>query len=216
MIAIGHTTEKGVCFMAIQFKESRTKENLMRAFAGESQARNRYTIAAEKAKKMGYQAISEVFAFTADQEKAHAERYYELLQELAGENIEIEGSYPVDISEDPAKLLEMARHNEFEEYEHVYQEFGDAAREEGFMEAASAFYMIAEVEQMHGKRFGKLAEMLRSDTYYESSEEAKWMCLNCGYIHTGKRVPEVCPSCRYPKGYFIPLSFAPFQGNIVC
>lgn len=202
--------------MAINFKDSKTKENLMRAFAGESQARNRYTIAAHKAEEMGYQAISQVFLFTADQERAHAARYYELLTEMAGETIEIDGTYPIDISEDIAKLLEMARHNEFEEYEHVYQEFGDTAKEEGFMEAASAFYQIAEVEQMHGKRFGKLAELLRSNTYYESAEEEKWMCLNCGYIHTGKRVPEVCPSCRYPKGYFIPLSFAPFQGNIVC
>lgn len=202
--------------MAIQFKQSKTKENLMKAFAGESQARNRYTFAAEKAREQGLYAISQVFLFTADQERAHAERFYELLQEVSGETIEICGTYPVDQMETTVELLEAAKHNEFEEYEDVYQAFGNTAKEEGFMEIASAFFQIAEVEKMHGKRFEKLAQMLKDGTYFESKEEDKWMCLNCGYIHTGKRVPNVCPVCRYDKGYFIPISFAPYQGNIVC
>lgn len=188
----------------------------MRAFAGESQARNRYTFAAEKARELGYEAIAQVFEFTADQERAHAERFYGLLKELAGENITVDGTYPIDIAEDVVKLLQMAKHNEFQEYEDVYPAFGDIAKEEGFYPAASAFYQIAEVEKMHGKRFGKLAEMLEANTYYEAAEEEKWMCLNCGYIHTGKMVPPMCPVCHHEKGYFIPLSFAPFQGNIVC
>lgn len=202
--------------MAVQFHESKTKENLMRAFAGESQARNRYTFAAKKARELGYESIAQVFEFTADQEKAHAERYYKLLTALAGENVTVDGTYPIDIAEDVCELLNMAEHNEFEEYEHVYPAFAETAKEEGFMEAASAFTMIAEVEQMHGKRFRKLAELLKGNEFDKSAEEEKWMCLNCGYIYTGKQVPPTCPSCHYEKGYFIPLSFAPFQGNIVC
>lgn len=202
--------------MAILFNESRTKENLMKAFAGESQARNRYTFAAKKARELGFEAIARVFEFTADQERAHAERYYGLLKELAGETVTVDGTYPIDIADDIVKLLQMAKHNEFQEYEEVYPMFGDIAREEGILPAASAFYQIAEVEKMHGKRFGELAGLMESNTFYEAYEEEKWMCLNCGHIHTGKMTPPVCPTCHYDKGYFIPLSFVPFQGNIVC
>lgn len=202
--------------MAVQFCESKTKENLMKAFAGESQARNRYTFAAKKARELGYESIAQVFEFTAEQERAHGERYYQLLNSLAGETVTVDGTYPVDIAEDICELLDKAEHNEFEEYEHVYPQFAQIAKEEGFMEAASAFTMIGEVEQMHGKRFRKLAELLRANQFDKSTEEEKWMCLNCGYIHTGTQVPPNCPSCHYEKGYFIPLSFAPFQGNIVC
>ena len=142
--------------------------------------------------------------------------YYQLLNSLAGETVTVDGTYPVDIAEDICELLDKAEHNEFEEYEHVYPQFAQIAKEEGFLEAASAFTMIGEVEQMHGKRFRKLAELLRANQFDKSTEEEKWMCLNCGYIHTGTQVPPNCPSCHYEKGYFIPLSFAPFQGNIVC
>ena len=202
--------------MAVQFCESKTKENLMKAFAGESQARNRYTFAAKKARELGYESIAQVFEFTAEQERAHGERYYQLLNSLAGETVTVDGTYPVDIAEDICELLDKAEHNEFEEYEHVYPQFAQIAKEEGFLEAASTFTMIGEVEQMHGKRFRKLAELLRANQFDKSTEEEKWMCLNCGYIHTGTQVPPNCPSCHYEKGYFIPLSFAPFQGNIVC
>ena len=202
--------------MAVQFCESKTKENLMKAFAGESQARNRYTFAAKKARELGYESIAQVFEFTAEQERAHGERYYQLLNSLAGETVTVDGTYPVDIAEDICELLDKAEHNEFEEYEHVYPQFAQIAKEEGFLEAAAAFTMIGEVEQMHGKRFRKLAELLRANQFDKSTEEEKWMCLNCGYIHTGTQVPPNCPSCHYEKGYFIPLSFAPFQGNIVC
>lgn len=202
--------------MAIKLKKSKTKENLMKAFAGESQARNRYTIAAEEAKRQGMYAVADVFLFTAEQERAHAERYYNLLKDLTGETIEICGGFPVDQDESIVKLLEMAKHNEFEEYEDVYQEFGDTAKEEGFLEIASAFYQIAEVEKMHGKRFEKIGEMLKDGTYFDTPEESKWMCMNCGYIHTGRRIPSICPTCRHERGYFIPLEFAPYQGNIIC
>lgn len=190
--------------MAIQFKDSKTKENLMKAFAGESQARNRYTFAAEEAKKQGFYAVGQIFLFTAEQERAHAERFYDLLKDMAGETIEVCGGYPVDKQQTVEELLYAAQHNEYQEYDHVYQAFGDMAKEEGFMEIASAFYQIAKIEKMHGDRFGKLAEMLENGTYFENPVNGMWMCLNCGHIHSGKKVPEVCPVCRHEKGYFIP------------
>ena len=197
--------------MAINFSESMTKENLMRAFAGESQARNRYTIAAERADKEGMYTIAEIFRYTADQERAHAERYYDLLKSLAGESVHIDGTYPVDPQESLEAVLRAAEHNEHEEYADVYQAFGDTAREEGFLEAASAFYQIAEVEHIHEQRFGKLAQMLGNDTWYKGTEVRKWMCTNCGYMHEGKLAPELCPVCRHEKGYFIPYELACYK-----
>ena len=168
--------------MAIDFKESKTRENLMRAFAGESQARNRYTIAAEAAKKQKLFAVNQIFLFTADQERAHAERFYDLLKSLSGTTIQIDGGYPVDHFDSVPELLKSACHNEMEEAEDVYQAFGNAAREEGFAEAAAAFFQIAEIERIHGKRFGKLAQMLENNQYFASEPGTEWMCLNCGHI----------------------------------
>lgn len=196
--------------MAIDFKESKTRENLMRAFAGESQARNRYTIAAETAREQGLFAVNQIFLFTADQERAHAKRFYDLLKNLSGTTIPIDGGYPVDHFDSVMELLKAAEHNEMEEYEDVYQNFGDIAKEEGFIEVASAFCQIARVEQTHAKRFGKLACMLENNQYFESKEDEYWMCLNCGHIHKGKLVPKVCPVCRHERGYFIPASMAPY------
>lgn len=193
-----------------KFKDSQTKGNLMKAFAGESQARNRYTFAAEEAKKQGLYAINEVFLFTAEQERAHAERFYELLREAEGETIEIFAGYPVDRQDSVETLLCAAQHNEYEEADDVYQIFGDVAKEEGFMEVASAFYQIAKIERIHGERFGKLAELLKTGEYFENMEGGAWMCLNCGHIHSGKKLPGVCPVCRYERGYFIPVSLAPY------
>lgn len=196
--------------MAIDFVKSETRINLMKAFAGESQARNRYTIAAKICREQKMQAISSIFLFTADQERAHAERYYDLLKNLSGSTIEICGGFPVDHFDSVTELLGAAHHNEMEEYEDVYQAFGDKAKEEGFLEAASAFYQIADVEKVHAQRFGKLREMLENNTYFEQSESGKWMCLNCGYIHEGKAVPGICPVCRHDRGYFIPAELAPY------
>lgn len=192
--------------MGVDFKESRTKENLMRAFAGESQARNRYTFAAEEARKQNLYSIGHVFEFTADQERAHAERFYELMNSLAGETIEICAGYPVDKQATIIELLEAAQHNEFEEADDVYVSFGNIAKEEGFMEVAATFFQIAGIEKLHGGRFGKIARLLQGNKYFESddAEGGVWMCLNCGNIHTGKQVPEVCPVCRHDKGFFIP------------
>lgn len=196
--------------MAIDFKESRTRENLMRAFAGESQARNRYTIAAETAREQKMHAISEIFLFTAEQERAHARRFYDLLKNLSGTTIAIDGGYPVDHFDNVTDLLRAAEHNEMEEAEDVYQNFGNVAKEEGFLEVAAAFFQIAKIEAVHARRFGKLAEMLENNWYYECEKSEKWMCLNCGHIHQGKLVPETCPVCRKDRGYFIPVELAPY------
>lgn len=196
--------------MAVDFKESRTRENLMRAFAGESQARNRYTIAAETARSQSMFAISQILLFTADQERAHAKRFYDLLKSLSGTTIQIDGGYPVDHFDNVTEILRAAQHNEMEEFDNVYPAFGEIAKEEGFIEASSAFFQIARIEEIHGRRFGRLAELLEKNRYFESAEEQDWMCLNCGHIHHGKLTPEVCPVCHENKGYLIPVSLAPY------
>lgn len=197
--------------MAVNFSESKTKENLMRAFAGESQARNRYTIAAERAEEEGMYTIADVFRYTADQERAHAERFYNLLKDLSGETIHIDGTYPIDQQDSLEGLLRAAEHNEHEEYADVYQAFGDTAKMEGFLEAASTFYQIAEIEHVHEERFGRLAEMLETNMYYSSNSVSKWMCTNCGYIHEGQLAPKVCPVCRHEQGFFIPYTMACYK-----
>ncbi len=196
--------------MAVSFSESKTKENLMRAFAGESQARNRYTIAAEKARHAKMYTIANIFEYTADQERAHAERYYELLKDLSGETIFIDGGYPVDQQDSLVDLLRAAEHNEKEEYEDVYQAFGDKAKEEGFLEAASAFYQIAKVEHVHQLRFAKVAEMLEKGAFFARESGGKWICTNCGYIHEGTQAPPTCPTCHHDQGYFLPYELAPY------
>ena len=182
----------------------------MKAFAGESQARNRYTIAAETARKQGLQAVEKLFLFTAEQERAHAEIYYNLLKKSEGTNIDICGGFPVDTFDSLLELVKAAEHNETEEYEDVYQAFGDTAKEEGFYEAASAFYQIAKVEHVHAERFRYIKELLEKKEYFEKPGNGTWMCLNCGYIHEGGKVPAVCPVCSHDKGYFIPLEIAPY------
>ena len=197
--------------MTVKFSESKTKENLMRAFAGESQARNRYTIAAERAEKEGMLTVADIFRYTADQERAHAERFYDLLKDLSGETVHIDGTYPIDQQDSLTGLLRAAEHNEHEEYADVYQSFGDTARDEGFLEAASAFHQIAEIEHIHEERFGRLAKMLEENTYYASEDVSSWMCTNCGYIHEGNQAPPVCPVCRHEQGYFIPYEMACYK-----
>ena len=196
--------------MAVEFKNSETKDNLMRAFAGESQARNRYTFAAGQAREQKQQAIAQVFLYTANQEKEHAEIFYKHLKELGGENICVDGCYPVDITDDLAKLLRMAQHNEYEEHDDVYKKFGEKAKEEGFLKVAASFQMIAEIEKYHGDRFGKFAEWMENNKLYISDVKTGWICLNCGYIYEGEQAPEKCPVCDHDKGYFIRLELSPF------
>lgn len=197
--------------MAILLKDSVTKENLMRAFAGESQARNRYTIAASQAKDKNLAVIEQVFLFTADQEREHAEIFYKHLSELAETDIFIDGAYPVDVSDDVAKLLRFAQHNELEEHDEVYKAFEEKAQEEGFPEIAASFHMIGEIEKTHGERFGIFADMLEQNKLFVSDVKTSWMCLKCGNIYTGTAVPDKCPVCGHDKGYYIRLEFAPYS-----
>ncbi|HKL98444.1 MAG TPA: ferritin family protein [Mobilitalea sp.] len=199
--------------MAMDFKDSKTMENLMKAFAGESQARNRYTFAASQAKKEHHHVIEAIFKFTADQEKEHAEIFYNHLKEMAGQNIHIEGGFPVDITDNLVELLRMAQHNEYEEYDPVYKDFGDTAKEEGFSKVASSFHMIAAIEKTHGDRFARFAELLEENKLYVADVETGWMCLHCGHVHWGKEAPKECPVCHHDRGFFIRLELAPFQNS---
>lgn len=200
--------------MKMEFLKSNTKDNLMRAFAGESQARNRYTFAASQASKSGLQVISAIFAFTASQEKEHAEIFYNHLQEMAGSTIFIDGGYPVDISDNVADLLAKAQHNEYEEHDSVYKSFGETARQEGFDQIASSFLQIAEIEKVHGDRFGRYAQLIREGKLFVSDVEEEWMCLNCGFVFKGTKAPKACPVCRHDQGYFIRFELSPFEGRI--
>lgn len=196
--------------MSVDFKNSQTKDNLMRAFAGESQARNRYTFAAAEAIKQKQHMIADVFLFTANQEKEHADIFYQHLNELAGQNICVDGKYPIDISTDIITLLKSAHHNEYEEFEDVYQNFANVASEEGFLKVAQDFKNIAAIEKIHGDRFNELAMLLEKNELYVSSVTCRWMCLNCGHIYEGTQVPEKCPVCDHDQGYFIRVELAPF------
>jgi len=197
--------------MDTNFEKSCTKENLMRAFAGESQARNRYTFAAEKAKESKLHVIEAIFTFTAHQERAHAKVFYDFLKDEAGKNINIDGNYPVDIYDKIPELLRAAQHNEFQEYENDYKKFSETARDEGFIGISNTFNMIAEVEKTHGERFGQFADLLEQGKLFVSDFETSWICLNCGHIYKGKEVPAVCPICKHDKGFFIRLELSPYS-----
>lgn len=196
--------------MAVDFRNSETKDNLMRAFAGESQARNRYTFGASQAREQKLQVLAEIFAYTADQEKEHAEVFYNFLKELSGETIHVDGGYPVDLESEMAALLRKAEHNELEEYSVVYKNFGDKAKEEGFTAVAYAFYQIAEIEKTHAERFGRYAQWMEQDRLFAADGEAYWMCLNCGHIHKAPAAPGKCPVCQHDQGYFVRLEEAPW------
>ena len=154
--------------MSIAFEKSETHRNLLRAFAGESQARNRYTFAAGLAKKQNLQVIEQVFLFTADQERAHAKVFYNYLQSLSGQNITIDGAYPIDLYPTTLEHLRAAQHNEYQEWEHDYAGFAKIAMEEGFAEIGKTFEMIAAVEKTHGDRFGRFADLVENDGLFRS------------------------------------------------
>lgn len=194
----------------MDFKKSETKDNLMRAFAGESQARNRYTFAASQAKKAGMKVLEEAFLFTASQEKQHAYIFYSFLKEMAGETITVDGGYPVDIYPDMEEVLKAAQHNELEEAEDVYLKFEEKAREEGFVEIAAAFHMIAGIEKTHADRFGKFAKWAEEGKLFKAENSRAWMCLECGFIYEGKEAPKACPVCKHEQGYFVRLELAPY------
>lgn len=197
----------------MDFQSSETHKNLMRAFAGESQARNRYTIAAAEAKKQNLYVVEAVFNFTAEQERAHAEVFFDYLKELAGREITVDGGYPVEEYSDIRKALKNARDNEKREYEEVYKSFGETAEREGYTQIAYAFNNIGEVEKIHSDRFNCFLRMMENDTLFVSNVETGWMCLNCGHITYGKAAPKICPVCKKDQGYFIRLELVPFGGK---
>lgn len=199
--------------MNMNLSESKTKVNLLRAFAGESQARNRYTFAAEQAKQENLPVVEMVFKFTANQELAHAKVFYDFLKEMTGKNITIDGSYPVDIYGTSLELLRSSQHNEFEEFEPVYPDFGKIAAQEGFQQIGTKFNQIAKIEKTHGERFGMFADWLEQGKLFVSDVEEEWMCLNCGYIYKSSEAPKACPLCNHPQGYFIRLALAPFTSK---
>ena len=196
----------------MELKDSATKENLLRAFAGESQARNRYTFSASLARKKGLHVIEAVFLYTADQEKEHAEIFYDHLKKAGCENVTITGAnYSVDLAEDPAEMLELARNHEMDEFGDVYPAFADKAEEEGFADVARHFRQIAAIEKVHADRFQRFAKLLREGKLFVSDVETGWICLNCGHVLQGKQAPAKCPVCDHDQGYFIRVELSPYE-----
>ncbi|MGL4373728.1 MAG: rubrerythrin [Turicibacter sp.] len=182
---------------------TQTAENLMKSFAGESQARMRYTYYASIARKQGYVQIANIFIETAEQEKEHAKRFYKFLKEdFKDVAIEINASYPVSFHEDTAKNLKAAADGEHEEFVVDYPEFSRVAQAEGFEDIAQAFAFIGEVEARHERRYRKLLANIENGTVFKKDEVVEWKCNNCGYVHTGDEAPHVCPACQHPQGYF--------------
>lgn len=203
--------------MVTDFMKSMTRINLMKAFAGESQARNRYTFAKMTALEKNMYVISEVFRFTAEQEEQHAKIFYELLLDSSGNKVEISADYPVDVYDDITKLLDTSVNNENDEYENIYPEFARIAREEGFAKAASKFALISEIENIHRKRFEHYSNLIKGDKLFKSENTERWLCLNCGHIHESSEAPLICPVCGMKQGYFIREAEAPYTtGGKIC
>lgn len=199
--------------MFTPLESSETHRNLMRAFAGESQARNRYTFAASQAKKNKLEVLRQVFLFTADQERAHGKLFYEALQPMNGKTITVDGGYPVDLGEDMAALLRAAEHNEAEEAEVVYPAFAETAQQEGYEGVARLFRAVAAIEKTHASRFGHLAELLEKGKLFVAEAETGWLCLNCGHIIRAAAAPAMCPTCKHDQGFFVRLELAPWTGK---
>ena len=196
------------------FLHSQTRENLMRAFAGESQARNRYTIAAGVANKAGLAVIQGVFLFTAEQERVHAKQFYAALEDCAGQTVKVDGTYPVDIYSGVLDYLRAAQHNEYQEWEHDYTAFARTAMEEDFPLVGKLFENIARVEKVHGDRFGRFADMLEQHTLFSADTRVEWMCLHCGYVVESTAAPAKCPVCHADQGFFVRMDLLPLSGKL--
>lgn len=180
-------------------KGSETEKNLLKAFAGESQARNRYTYFASVAKKEGYEQISAIFLETSENEKEHAKIFFKYLE---GEDVEITATYPAGKIGTTEENLLAAANGEEMEWTQIYQDFEKIAKKEGFNEIANSFKLIAKVEEKHEKRYRKLLENVKKGHVFKKSTKAKWICRNCGYVHEGESAPENCPACKHPQAYF--------------
>jgi len=181
-------------------KGSKTEENLLKAFAGESQARNRYTFYAKAAQKDGYEQIAAIFLETAEHERQHAKRFF---KHLEGGAVEITAAYPAGPLEGTtAEHLAAAAAGEHEEWSELYPGFADVAASEGFKDVATTFRMVAKAETMHEERYRRLLDNVEKSTVFEKPDTVRWVCRKCGYVHEGPKAPKVCPTCLHPQSYF--------------
>ena len=180
-------------------KGTKTEKNILTAFAGESQARNRYTYFASAARKDGFAQISAVFAETADQEKEHAKRLFKLLK---GGEVEIDAAFPAGVIGTTAENLKASAGGENYEWTEMYPGFADVAEKEGFAGIAAIFRAIAVAEKQHEKRYLGLLRNVEAGTVFKKEKPVVWRCLNCGYLHEGTEAPEVCPACAHPQAHF--------------
>lgn len=186
-------------YLMEKLKGSQTEKNLLKAFAGESQARNRYTYFASEARKEGLEQISAIFLETAENEREHAKVFFKYLE---GGEVTIEASYPAGKIGKTNENLLAAAEGEKLEWGTLYPEFEKVARQEGFTKVAESFKEIAEVEMEHEKRYRKLLENVKAGTVFKRDKVVKWKCRNCGYVHEGKEAPKVCPACSHPQSYY--------------
>ena len=182
-----------------ELKGTQTEQNLLKSFAGESQARSRYTMFASIAKKEGFEQIAAIFLETAEQELTHAKKFFRYLQ---GGVVEITASYPAGVEGTTAQNLKAAAEGENEEWVDLYPHFADIAEAEGFDNIAASWRKIAKVEAEHEKRYRKLLERVETNTVFAREEETTWQCRECGYVHTGKEAPKACPVCAHPQAFF--------------
>ena len=185
--------------MSKSIKGTETEKNLLKAFAGESQARNRYTYFAGAPRKAGYEQIANIFMETADNEKEHAKVFF---KHLEGGEVEITAAYPAGVIGDTKANLEAAAAGEKMEWSDLYAGFEKTARAEGFPEIAASFKQIAEVEGFHEKRYRKLAANIESGQVFKKPAPVKWHCINCGYVHEGPEAPALCPACKHPQAHY--------------
>jgi len=183
----------------MKLKGSRTEKNLLAAFAGESQARNRYTYFASQARKDGFEQIAAIFEETANQEKEHAKREFKFLE---GGEVQITAAFPAGIIGTTAENLKSAAAGEHYENTQMYPDFAKVADKEGFPEIAAAFRAIAVAEKRHEQRYLALAKNIIDGAVFKRSTPARWVCRNCGYVHKGPKAPKTCPACAHPQSYY--------------
>ena len=183
----------------MSLKGSKTEKNLLGAFAGESQARNRYTYAAGKARKEGFVQIAQIFEETANQEKEHAKRFFKFLE---GGEVEIQAAFPAGVIGSTAENLAAAAGGEHHEWSELYPGFAKVAREEGFEAVAAVFDAISIAEKQHEKRYRGLLSNVEAGTVFKKADSVTWRCQNCGYVHEGAEAPEACPACAHPQAHF--------------
>jgi rubrerythrin len=185
--------------MSPSIKGSRTEKNLLTAFAGESQARNRYTYFASSARKEGFEQIANIFSETAENEKEHAKIFFQYLE---GGDAEITAAYPAGMIKDTQSNLRAAADGEQMEWTRIYSDFGKTAKEEGFLQVAQSFEQIAKVEKFHESRYRKLFANLVNGEVFKKKAPVKWHCANCGYVFEGTEAPQLCPACKHPQAFY--------------